>query len=218
MEKTIDIKESLRFGWDTVKANIGFVIALSLVTLVLTGGTQIMSGYLKERIPFLSVIVFIIAIILEMGITLGLMKIAIMFADSEKGQIGDLFSCFRLLLRYIAATIIYSAIVMVGLLLLVFPGVIWGIKFFYYPYLIVDKDEGIIGSLRASSQITMGAKWDLLGLFLVLALINILGAACLLIGLFVTVPITMVATAIVYRSLLTQTESPEAQETGAPAA
>ena len=209
MEKTIDIKESLRFGWNTMKANIGFFIALLLVTWVLTIGTTIIPGYLKERIPVLSVIFSIIIIILQMGITLGLMKIAIMFADSEKGQIGDLFSCFRLLLRYVAATIIYCAIVMVGLLLLVFPGVIWGIKFFYYPYLIVDKDEGIIGSLQASSQITMGVKWDLLGLFLVLALINILGVVCLFVGLFVTVPITMVATAVVYRSLIAQTEPSE---------
>lgn len=217
MEKTVNIKESVRFGWNTMKANIGFFIALLLVTWLILGGTQLMAGYLKERIPFLSVIVIIIAIILEMGITMGLIKIVIMFADSEKGQIGDLFSCFRLLLRYIAATIIYSAIVMGGLLLLVFPGVIWGIKFYYYPYLIVDKNEGIIGSLRASSQITMGAKRDLLGLFLVLALINILGVVCLLVGLFVTVPITMVATAVAYRSLLAQTESAEAQEAGATA-
>ncbi len=218
MEKAIDIKESLRFGWNTMKADIGFFIVLLLVTWLIAGGTQGVAAYLKERIHFLSVIVFIIAIILEMGITLGLMKIAIMFADSEKGQIGDLFSCFRLLLRYIAATVIYCAIVMVGLLLLVLPGVIWGIKFFYYPYLIVDKDEGIIGSLRASSQITMGAKWDLLGLFLVLALINILGVVCLFVGLLVTVPITMVATAVAYRSLLAQTQSAESQETGVPTA
>jgi len=218
MEKTVHIKESVRLGWNTMKANIGFFIILLLIAWLIAGGTQGVAAYLKERINFLSVIVFIIAIILEMGITLGLMKIAIMFADSEKGQIGDLFSCFRLLLRYIAATIIYGAIVMVGLLLLVFPGVIWGIKFFYYPYLIVDKDEGIIGSLRASSQITMGAKWDLLGLLLVLALINILGVVCLFVGLFVTVPITMVATAVAYRSLLAQTESAEPQETGVPAA
>jgi uncharacterized membrane protein len=211
MEKTVHVKESVRFGWNTMKANIGFFIALLLIAWVITGGTQLMGAYLKEKIPFLSVILFIIAIILGMGITLGLTKIAIMFADSEKGEIGDLFSCFRLLLRYIVATIIYCAIVMVGLLLLVFPGIIWGIKFFYYPYLIVDKDEGIIGSLRASSQITMGAKWDLLVLFILLALINILGVVCLFVGLFVTVPITMVATAVAYRSL-------ESQETGAPAA
>ncbi len=217
MEKTVHIKESVRFGWNTMKANIGFFIILLLVTWLIAGGTQGVAAYLKERIHFLSVIVFIIAIILEMGITLGWKKIAIMFADSEKGEIGDLFSCFRLLLRYIVATILYGAIVTVGLLLLVFPGVIWGIKFFYYTYFIVDKDEGIIGSLQASSRITMGAKWDLLGFFLLMALINILGTACLLIGLFVTVPTTMVATAIVYRSLLTQTESPEAQEAGATA-
>jgi len=41
---------------------------------------------------------------------------------------------------------------------------------------------------------------------LLLGLINLLGAICLLIGLFATIPTTMVATAFVYRKLLAQIE------------
>jgi len=47
---------------------------------------------------------------------------------------------------------------------------------------------------------------DLFLFNLLLILINLLGAICLLIGLFVTIPTTMVAWAFVYRRLLAQTE------------
>jgi len=48
---------------------------------------------------------------------------------------------------------------------------------------------------------------------LLLTLINLLGALCLLIGLFATIPTTMVAIAFVYRKLLAQTEIVQVSET-----
>jgi|GEM_PF-4642886 len=53
-------------------------------------------------------------------------------------------------------------------------------------------------------------KWQLLGFGLVMAGINILGFLCLFIGLFATIPTTLLAAALVYRKLLNQTESAQA--------
>ena len=44
-----------------------------------------------------------------------------------------------------------------------------------------------------------------LGFYLVL--INILGFICLMVGLFITVPLSMLATAFVYRKLLLQSKA-----------
>ena len=96
------------------------------------------------------------------------------------------------------------------MILLIFPAFIWGIKFCLYPYFIVEKGMGPIEALQASSRATMGAKWDLLGFWSVIGVINVLGFFCLLIGLFATVPTTMVAMALVYRKLLSQTETVQA--------
>jgi hypothetical protein len=51
---------------------------------------------------------------------------------------------------------------------------------------------------------TTEIKWDLSILDLLLAVINFLGVLCLLIGLFATIPTTMVGWAFVYRKLLAQ--------------
>ena len=218
MDKGIYIGDAVKFGWKTMKANGGFFICLLLAFWLITVGSQILAGFLEERIISLSIIFYIIAIVLEFALTLGFIKICIMFCDNQKVTIGDLFSCFHLFRKYVYATILYMVIVVVGFVLLIFPGVIWAIKFGFYPYFIVDKNQGVIDSLKASSRITMGAKWDLLGFCFVVFIINLLGMVCLIIGLFATVPTTMVAIALIYRKLLSQTESPQPQATEATAA
>jgi len=215
--KGIYIGEVVKFGWKTMKANIGFFIGLLLAFWLLMIGPQFLAGFLEERIIFLSIIFYIIAFVLQFALTLGLIKICIMFCDNQKGTIGDLFSCFHLFFKYLLATILYVVLVAVGFVLLIFPGVIWAIKFVFYPYFIIDKNQGVIDSLKASSRITMGAKWDLLGFYFVFFIINLLGMVCLIIGLFATVPTTMVAFALIYRKLLSQTESQQPQATEATA-
>jgi uncharacterized membrane protein len=99
------------------------------------------------------------------------------------------------------------------MLLLIVPGIIWGIKFCFFDYFVVDKRLGPIEALKRSSAITRGVKWDLFVFFLMLTGINLLGAFCLLIGLFAAIPTTMVAQAFVYRRLLAQTEIAPVSET-----
>jgi uncharacterized membrane protein len=74
-----------------------------------------------------------------------------------------------------------------------------------YGYVIVDRGLGPIDALKRSAAITHGARLALFGFAIVLMLLNIVGALALLIGLFVTIPISMVAMAYVYRKLDSQT-------------
>jgi len=103
--------------------------------------------------------------------------------------------------------------------LLIIPGIIWAIKFYFFSYLIVDKGLGPIEALKRSSAITDGSKWDLFLLGLLLFGINLIGAIPFFLGWFVTIPISMVATAFVYRKLLSETGVPKTditQISGAP--
>jgi uncharacterized membrane protein len=87
------------------------------------------------------------------------------------------------------------------------PGIYFAIRFYLFIYFIVDKKAGIIESLKRSWEITKGQAWNLFLFNLVLLAINLLGAICLLIGLLVTIPISELATAFVYRKLLSQSQS-----------
>ena len=76
------------------------------------------------------------------------------------------------------------------------------LKFQFYGYLIIDRNLGVTEALVKSSQITRGAKGQLLLLGLLLGLINIAGFLACFVGLFATVPLTMMAMVFVYRKLL----------------
>jgi uncharacterized membrane protein len=111
-----------------------------------------------------------------------------------------------LFFKYLFGSILYVLIFCAGLILLIFPGIIWGIKFGLFPYFIIDKGLGPIKALKASAKTTMGARWDLLGFGFVVSIISLLGVLCLVIGIFATIPTTMIAAALVYRRLLSQTK------------
>ena len=92
--------------------------------------------------------------------------------------------------------------------MLIVPGVIWAIKYQFFAYLIVDKKMGPWEAIQKSGEMTAGNKGNLFLLGLILALINIAGAICLLVGLFATIPTTMLAIVYVYRKLLGEVAAP----------
>ncbi len=207
------ISEAIHFGWNTMKSNLGFFIGLLIFVFLFTSLSSIIAAKATEANIFLGIIFYIADFSLSIIISIGLVKIALRFCDNEKGRFADLFSQYPLFPQYLVGSILYGLIVFAGTILLIIPGIIWGIQFCFYDYFIVDKGLGPIEALKRSSAITRGVKWDLFGFFLVLLGINLLGALCLLIGLFVTIPTTMVALAFVYRKLMAQAEIVQVSET-----
>lgn len=207
------ISEAIHFGWNTMKSNLGFFIGLLIFVFLFTSLSSIIAAKATEANIFLGIIFYIADFSLSIIISIGLVKIALRFCDNEKGRFADLFSQYPLFPQYLVGSILYGLIVFAGTILLIIPGIIWGIQFCFYDYFIVDKGLGPIEALKRSSAITRGVKWDLFGFFLVLLGINLLGALCLLIGLFVTIPTTMVALAFVYRKLMAQAENVQVPET-----
>ncbi|MEK7502148.1 MAG: hypothetical protein AAB609_01320 [Patescibacteria group bacterium] len=144
---------------------------------------------------------FAISIVVQVGFT----KIILDLHDGKPLNFSHLYTLYPLALRFLGASILYGFIVAVGFILLIIPGVIWALKFQFYSFLIVDKNIGIMDSLKKSSAMTEGIKMNLFLFAFLLVVINIAGALALIIGLFVTIPTTIMATVYVYRKLLSQT-------------
>lgn len=212
-EHKFAMKEAIGFGWSTMKKNLGFFIVILLIGGVISFLPNILRGLLGRKLLVVYFLLIIISWILQMIITMGFIRIALKFCDRQKAYFGDLFSCFPLFFKYLGGAILYGLIVLGGFILLVVPGIIWSIKFQFYSYFIVDEECGPIEALKKSAAITRGAKWDLFLFGILLGLINLLGAICLLIGLFATIPTMMIAMAFVYRRLLSQLETEQIPET-----
>ncbi len=199
-------KEAIRFGWQTMKSNFWFFVLLLIVATLIPYVPDIIKHLVRAEALVFVIIVSLVSWALSAVIQVGLIRIALKFCDNQKGKYSDLFAYYPLFFKYLLGSILYGLIVLAGTILLIIPGIIWAIKYQFFSYFIVDKGAGPIEALKRSSAITKGSKWNLFLFALLLGLINLLGMLCLLLGSFATMPTTMVASAFVYRKLLSQTE------------
>jgi uncharacterized membrane protein len=201
--KRFSMSEAIRFGWDATKANLLFLIGVIVLTGIIGGLPQLLSD--RNQSSALSCVLSLISIILNTLIGLGLTKVTLDLAERRTPQLSDLWAPAPLFLNYLLAEIIFGVMFTIGLVFLVVPGIIVAVVFGLYAYVIVDRGAGPIEALSRSAEITKGVRMDLFIFGLLLIGINILGALVLLVGLLISVPISMVAGAYVYRQLDAQT-------------
>lgn len=200
----LSAKEMVRFGWNTFKQRPWFFVGLTLAIFVLGWVISFLQGILEAGLGsdgLGSMIPFVVGFLLNTLIGIGTIAVYLKAHDSlESVQIQDLWHP-HLYLWYLAVSVLVGAAVMLGLILLIVPGIIAGLMFQFAPYLVVDRGHTPIDAMKASKKLTDGHKWELFVLGLLLLLINIAGAICLLVGLFVSVPVSYLAIAHAYRTL-----------------
>jgi uncharacterized membrane protein len=198
-QKKFDIGDSLSFGWDTFKANLGFLILVLLIFWVVTGIFSIPNYFTRYGGPIF--IFNILSLVVSVFIAIAVVKISLCFLAGGPADFNDLYDGYPYFLDMLLGQILYGLIVLGGLILLIVPGIIWGLKYQFFPYLIIDKDMNAIDAIKGSGRMTMGEKGHLFLFWLAAAGINILGVIACGIGLFVTIPLTFLAHAHIYRRL-----------------
>lgn len=210
MVKSLPISESISFGWKKATASflfflqvLGILILVSIVFSMVNAALGKGSENISPMNGFLILIVSLINAVVQLGIDIGITRIGLTFVDNKTPAVSQLFKPWdsNLILRYLGGAVLYGLIVFGGMLLFVVPGIIWAIKFQYYKYLIVDKGLGPVEALKASSALTQGYKWSLFGYAILMVLVNILGMVALVIGLFWSIPTTMISNAFIFRWL-----------------
>ena len=198
-------KEAIKFGFAIAKSHILFFIGvLIIVVLVSAIRSALRTEVQKAALVYLALT--LVQYVVNTIVAMGLIKISLEFVAKRKPKIRDIVY-YKPIVKYALASIASGFIVFVGFILLIIPGIIWAVRLQFATYLIVDKNLGPIEALKTSWKLTHGNTWNLFFFGLLLGLINILGVLCLVVGLFITVPLGMVATTFVYRKLLLQSEA-----------
>jgi uncharacterized membrane protein len=85
--------------------------------------------------------------------------------------------------------------------LVVVLGAILALMLLFSGFLVIDRGLGPIQALKESYRITRGYKWPLFSLCLLLVLINVVGLLVLIVGIFVSAPVSLLALTHAYRVL-----------------
>ena len=209
-KKDFSIDEALKFGWNTMKTNFWFFFGILIVAWIVVYVPSLIGNILRDKSFFLYLFFMLVSWAVQIIIGIGLVRIYLKFCDGAKPEFNDLFKFQGFFWRYLGGSLLVALIVAVGILLFVIPGIVWAIMFQFFGFLIIDRNLSVMDSVRQSANLTKTVRWKLLGFGLLLMLINYLGVLVLIVGLFATIPTTMLAHAWVYRKLLGQTESGEA--------
>lgn len=200
--KTFSIKESLTYGLEGLKTHFIFILGISAVSFIISFVMGELGELLGEGAPIVGAVVFILGFLVSSIVTIGMYKVFLKLHDKQPADFTDLYSHYGLLGKYILTLFIYAIAVIVGLVLFVIPGIYLALKYTFAPLVIVDDEKATATeALARSASITQGIKWKLLGFVIMLMLINFVGMIFFMVGLLITMPISMFATVYVYRRL-----------------
>jgi uncharacterized membrane protein len=89
----------------------------------------------------------------------------------------------------------------------VLPGIFIAIRFMFYPYLILHQNHSAFTALQQSYYLTKNMTLELFLFGVVIVTLNIVGALLFGIGILFTYPLTTMATAVVYQSIISEADT-----------
>lgn len=203
MASPVSVSGTLSFSWNKFKSRPWFFVG----TVLIYAAVQFVFA-LSEQLG--SVVAFLVSLIGGTLLAIGLMSLYLKAHDSvQSASFNDLWNP-KPFWQYLATSLVVAIVVILGLLALIVPGIILAIAFSMAPYLVLEKRVWPMSALKQSWNLTKGSWLNLFLLGLVLVVINFVGAMLLMIGLLVTIPVSMLAMAHVYRTLSGRQALPEA--------
>lgn len=186
-----DLKETktiLLSSWKLFKTRATILVAFFFIYLIISAFASIILHALPENLPLKSGLqifvllllysVFSICHIRNMNYTIKQQPFSMPHLNDEK----------RTLMNHFFATILYSAIVSIGILFFIIPGIYWAIRLQFYSYAIIEKGLGAIESIRYSWHLTRNASTELLILTAYALLVLCVGLILFILGIFIAIP------------------------------
>lgn len=204
MKKTFSIGSLFRESWSDYKSNWKLFILVGIIFLLVgflgNMGVEISpEGYVSQ-----SPVIGIVTWLLQIFITLGYIKFVLNIIDKKEAKIEQLFNGANTInhfVSFVVVSLLASALIGLGTIFLIIPGIILSVGLLFAQYIAAEEKAGIFESLKESWHGTKGNRWKIFWFMVVVAFFNIFGFLALVIGLIITIPMTSIMYARLYRTL-----------------
>lgn len=201
-QNSIDLIRLFKFSFHQYKKYSSFIIGIAVTYYVLAIIPQVYIMIYSPEDPSMQLqILSAILTVFQLFLSLGFLKIMLLLIDDNYVKVADLFNNFAQFLPYIVAYLLYMIAVVIGLFLLILPGIFIAIRLQFYPYFILEGTHSAVAALQKSYYQTEYFTFELLLFGFVVIVLNILGALFFGIGIILTYPLTTMATAVIYKHL-----------------
>jgi uncharacterized membrane protein len=168
-------------GWDMVKADLGNYALLGLVFVALNG---------------------LVPIILQGPLLVGFHIYCLKRILGRPAEFPDLFKGFNFFVPALVASLVISLFAFAGTLLCIIPGLVITAMYKFTYLFIVDKRMDFWPAMQASHAVVKNDYFGFTMFLLLMVLVNILGALCCIVGILITIPVTMAAITVAYGELV----------------
>lgn len=190
------VTEAYGFAWSELKKKFLELLLIGIVWLLLSAP----SGYFHEGILGLAYHVFVLG-----PVGFGGMYAFLRAARGETPDVSDLFAAFqRSYLQAVLASVLLSALIGIGTMLLVVPGIIAAVRLAWVPYIVVEEGLDAVAAIRASWERTRGYGWTIFGIWLLGIPIFLVGLLLLVVGAIPALMWIQLAAASLYAAVSTR--------------
>lgn len=209
----LEVMGCLRKGFELTKRHFGTLMLIGFVYILVSmavGGLEgLVSNFLvpqnagEEGVVFhpLMIPIKLASSLVSLVLAAGFTRASLNIVSGSKAAVGDLFGEIGKVVPIVLASLLFYILFVIGLILLIVPGIYVALRFGFFVTAIVDRNLGPIEALKYSYRITTNNTLSLFGLFILSMLIGIAGAVALLVGLLVAIPVVTLALSVAYRFL-----------------
>jgi uncharacterized membrane protein len=149
----------------------------------------------------LSFLAFVYSIFVNGPVQYGVTFASLKAARGDKLEIKDMFKAFQNYWNAVLASLFVCVIIVIGLVLLIVPGIIFACKLAFTPYLVVDRKMAVMEAIEESWRMTGGHAWKVFLIGLLSIPIGIAGLICFGVGIIISIMWVSLAFASLYHAV-----------------
>ena len=195
------ISSMLSEAWEKIHGNKGRIwVAVILYLIVALPIYWVLDFFLDEGM-FAKCLRFVVTNSVDLALLTGLVMLGVKLASSVNAEAIEVYAYIEYFIKLVVAYMMTTALIIVGLVLLVLPGIYLAVAYSLTPLLIVDKKMSPWQAMEASRKAVTHCWFRAFFLFLVFLLILVLSALPAGIGLIWTIPMAVLLHGIAYRNI-----------------
>lgn len=205
--------ESFRLGWKRMFEY--FLYAFLVIVFLGIISTPVGWTYEVEHIhfpimfSFFSIFTIAYFFFLVAPLRYGAKKVLLRIIRKEEVDLNELFYGFKDYINIVLANLLLTAIIGIGMVFLLIPGIIFACRLAFVPYLVVDKKLDAVKAVEESWRMTKGYGWTIFLMALIVIPISIAGLLALGVGIVLSIIWTNLAFTAIYSIVLAKKEKSE---------
>jgi len=185
------------------------IVVLGVIQTPVGWTMEIRNIHFPVMFSFFNIFTFAFFVFLVAPIKYGAYKVFLNIVRGGEIDMKELFYGFKDYINIILANILMTAIIGIGIVFLIIPGIIFSCRLAFVPYLVVDKKMEAVKAVEESWKMTRGYGWTIFLMALMVIPIGIAGLLCLGIGVIFSIIWVNLAFAAIYAIVAAKKEIPE---------